>query len=158
MHGVAGSATAQFFVDYMAEPSLSQTHKLVETAAIATERALNNQLLGSARLLCYCAAELVAASRRGDAGFRPEAVGLDIRLSCALLREAEKLVLSAEVAVSTLRAARSTISKFFKWSKTLHATTLVDKSNTPSTDHDPLRCTLKSRDQRKKKVNKTSRM
>ena len=147
MHGVAGPATAQFLEDNMTEPSLSRTHKLVETTVIATEEVLNDRLLRSARLLCYRVGELVAYSRLGGAGFRPKTVGLDLRLCRALMSEAEKLLISAEAAMSELKRARLALSKLFKWFKALHATVHAEKSNVPTSTDDVLKYKLKAHDQ-----------
>lgn len=146
MHGVAGSATAQFLDDNMTEPSLSRTHKLVETMVVAVEKVLNDQLLRPARLVCYRVAELVAYSRLNGAGFRPETVGLDLELCRALLCEAEKLVISAEAAMSELQRARLALSKLFKWFKMLHVTVHTDKSAAPTSNDDAFKYKLNAHD------------
>ena len=65
----------------MTEPGLSRVHKLVDTAAISAEQAINDKLLHVARLLCYHARELLAYSQMGGIGSRPDFVGLDLELS-----------------------------------------------------------------------------
>lgn len=141
------SATAQFLDDNMAEPSLSRTHKLVHASAIHTEHGLNDELLRAARLLCYYAGELVAYSRLDGAGFRPDAVGLNLGLSRILLREAESLAVSAEVLVSDVRLARASLSRALKWFKALHEAH-ADKISTSNVVEDALKCKLSATNQR----------
>ena len=137
MHGATKSATPHFFEDSFAEPSLSRTQKLVEHQSLAAEEILHNQILRSAKLLLYHSSELLASHHAGDM----KRAGLDYRLYKQLVNEAEKLVLSTEMVISELRFARRSLSRLFKWFKTLHP----DKNGTlADLDADAPRSRLKS--------------
>mmetsp|Transcript_14562 Transcript_14562/g.45100 ORF Transcript_14562/g.45100 Transcript_14562/m.45100 type:complete len:582 (+) Transcript_14562:135-1880(+) len=133
IHGVAGSATAQFLGDSMAEPSLSRTHKAVEAATSEAEAVLSDRVLVSARLMCYYAGELISSSRL-NCHFEANDLGLDIELCRQLLAKAESLALSTECAISDMRRARMAISKLFKWFRDLH-TAADKKSNAKDKDN-----------------------
>jgi hypothetical protein len=148
MHGVAGPSTVHFLDDKMAEPSLSRMHQAVETATTATESALNNRLLVSAKLLCYHAGELLASSRLDCAGFKPREIGLDAQLCRIFLQEAEDLALCIEAAICDIRKARRDLSGLFKWFKALHAFVGMHKKSTSNdVDDDFFKFILKARDQ-----------
>jgi len=114
MHGIAGSATAHFLGDNMGEPSLSRMHKIVETAINEAELVVNDQLLISARLLCYYSGELLASSRL-HCCLETNDLGLDKKLCRQLLDKAENLALSTECVILEIRRARVALSKLFKW-------------------------------------------
>jgi len=94
-------------------------HKVVETATNEAETALRDQLLVSARLLCYYAGELLASSRV-CCQFEPNEAGLDVKLCRRLVDEAENLALSTECVILHIRRARAALSQLFKWLKDLY--------------------------------------
>ncbi|KAJ1444992.1 hypothetical protein M885DRAFT_551276 [Pelagophyceae sp. CCMP2097] len=136
MHGDVSSTLSRFITDHFSEAAVTKLQRSINAAATDAEALLADRVLRAARLLLFRSSELAALARARCSFSKTGAIaGVEASTALHFVDDCERLVLSAERALATLRHARRRLALLLTWFRGIVASVSGTSKDKPRSQH-----------------------